>query len=70
MCKKELVVDSTSHDDESVVGDECHWRRDRNARTQGRGSKTRERACHPAALYGTLPDMEAELDCRLQSNSR
>ncbi|HUF61199.1 MAG TPA: HNH endonuclease signature motif containing protein [Verrucomicrobiales bacterium] len=24
ICKKELVVDSTPHDDESVVGDECH----------------------------------------------
>ncbi len=24
ICKKELVVESTPHDDESVVGDECH----------------------------------------------
>jgi hypothetical protein len=26
-------------------------------------------ACHHAAFSGTLPSMEAEIDCRLQSNS-
>ena len=26
-------------------------------------------ACHPAAFSGTLPSMEAEINCTLQSNS-
>jgi len=25
-------------------------------------------ACYPAAFQGTLPSMEAEIDCKLQSN--
>jgi hypothetical protein len=33
-------------------------------------SKCHERACHPAASSGILPSMEAEIDCKLQSDSR
>jgi len=31
--------------------------------------KEHEWACHRAAFYRTLPSMEAEIDCTLQSNS-
>ena len=33
-------------------------------------SKSGAQACHPATFLRTLPPMEAEIDCKLQSNSR
>jgi hypothetical protein len=34
------------------------------------GKRHRKRACQLAVFSGKLPSMEAEIDCKLQSNSR